>query len=75
MFFIDIVLCFFKQEMDEEGNSKQETLTTIATLYFKNGFLKDFITFLPLGYVFSIFDSRLSFFWLIKILRISSLNH
>ena len=60
--------------MDEEGNSKHETLINIASLYFKNGFTKDFITFLPLGYILSILDSRLSFFWIIKILRVSTLN-
>lgn len=60
--------------MDEEGNSKHENLSTIATLYFKNGFLKDIINFLPLGYIFSIIDNRLKFFWLIKIIRVSNLN-
>lgn len=60
--------------MDEEGNSKHESLSTIATFYFKNGFIKDFINFLPLGYIFSIIDNRLKFFWLVKIIRVSNLN-
>lgn len=52
-FFIDIVLGFFKQEMDDEGNSKFDPLEKIASNYFKNGFIIDFLTFLPLGYFFT----------------------
>jgi hypothetical protein len=30
IYFIDIILSFFKQELDEEGNSKYEKLEIIA---------------------------------------------
>ena len=33
MFFLDILLCFFKQELDEEGNSKFDSLTKVSTKY------------------------------------------
>lgn len=74
MFFIDIALCFFKQDLDEEGNSKFDTLIYIATTYFKNRFPKDLITFIPFGF-FSFLDNRLKFLWVIKTLRIGNLNH
>jgi len=51
-FFIDIILSFFKQDLDEEGNTKFESLEVISKRYFQNGFIIDFITFLPLGFFF-----------------------
>lgn len=58
MFFIDIVLGFFIKEMDDEGNSKFDTLRTISSNYFKNGLVIEFLTFLPLRYFFQ--PNRLS---------------
>jgi hypothetical protein len=60
--------------MDDEGNSKFESLETISSHYFKNGFIIDFLTFLPLGYFFMEVDGKLKFFWAIKALRIRTLN-
>lgn len=74
IFFIDIVLSFFKQELDEEGISKSEALTTISYKYLTNGFIIDFITFLPIGYFFQFAQSKLHFFWAIKAMRIRTLN-
>lgn len=36
----------------------------------KSDFLFDLTCFLPLGWIFSLIDERLKFFWLIKLLRI-----
>jgi hypothetical protein len=57
IFFIDIVLSFFKQELDEEGISKSEPLSSISYKYLTNGFIIDFITFLPVGYFFELVQS------------------
>jgi hypothetical protein len=73
MFFIDIVLSFFKQELDEEGWSKFETLSHIAKKYLHNGFLSDAVTFLPFGFL-EFLDKRLKFLWIIKTFRVNSLN-
>ena len=75
IFFIDIVLSFFKQDMDEEGKSKFDKLEFIAKNYFYNKFIIDFIAFLPIGYFFTQIDQKLKFFWVIKTLRIRNLNH
>jgi hypothetical protein len=36
IFLIDIILNFFKQDLDEEGKSKFESLKTVAFKYFHN---------------------------------------
>ena len=36
VFFIDILLSFFKQDFDEEGKSKKEKLIVVATNYLNN---------------------------------------
>ena len=74
IFFVDIVLSFFKQELDEEGVSKSEPLNIISYKYFTNGFIIDFITFLPIGSFFSLINNKLEFFWAIKAMRIRTLN-
>ena len=60
--------------MDDEGNTKFDSLEKIASNYFKNGFIIDFLTFLPLGYIFTQVNQKLKFFWSIKTLRIRTLN-
>ena len=74
LFFIDIVLSFFKQELDEEGISKSEPLSKISYKYLTNGFIIDFITFLPIGYFFEFVENKLQFLWAIKAMRIRTLN-
>ena len=75
IFLINIVLSFFKQDLDEEGETKHDSLSQIANRYFKNQFTKDFIAFVPFGYLLSLYDKRLKFFWVIKTIRITSLNY
>ena len=75
VYFTDIVLSFFKQEIDETGKSKFEKLEIIAKNYFNNQFRIDFITFLPIGYFFTLISRKLKFMWVIKTLRISKLNN
>ena len=36
VFFIDILLSFFKQDFDEEGKSKKEKLIVVASNYLNN---------------------------------------
>jgi hypothetical protein len=70
-FFADICLCFFKQELNEEGKSKNETLEVIALRYLRSRKLKlDTISFLPIGWIASLYDERLRFFWIIKAMRL-----
>ena len=72
-FLMDIILCFFKQEINEDGQSKMDPLEEIAYKYFTHGFIVDFITFLPLG-LLSLVNNKLYFLWSIKALRIRQLN-
>ena len=75
IFLVNIALSFFKQDLDEEGETKHDSLSQIANRYFKNQFAKDFIAFVPFGYLLSLYDKRLKFFWVIKTIRITSLNY
>ena len=36
VFFIDILLSFFKQDFDEEGKSKKQKLIVVASNYLNN---------------------------------------
>mmetsp|Transcript_18773 Transcript_18773/g.28885 ORF Transcript_18773/g.28885 Transcript_18773/m.28885 type:complete len:173 (-) Transcript_18773:2807-3325(-) len=74
-YFIEIILKFFMQDLDEEGNSKAEPLEVVATRYLNSGFLIDLIAFIPWGYIMGTVDPRLKFFWVVKALRIRLLNH
>ena len=74
LFLLDIVLCFFKQDLDEEGISKQDPLIEIAEKYFKGPFFLDFITFLPMGYFLTLYDYKLGIIWALKAMRIRTLN-
>ena len=49
VFFVEIVVNFFMQPLDEQGISKSETLENIASMYLRGGFALDFIVLLPLG--------------------------
>ena len=68
--FIDIVLNFFKQNLDEQGQSKNENLETISSKYLNSNFLFDLFLIFPTGYVMAYIDHRLKFFWIIKIFRV-----
>ena len=70
-FFIDIVISFFKQEVDEEGKSKFLSLEKLATKYLNSfQFKMDILAFIPFGLIFSLIDTRLDFFWILKAIRI-----
>lgn len=73
--FSDMIIHFFLQELDEQGDSKQETLVVIANKYFKGDFRFDLFIFIPWGLLFRWLDERLRFFWVTKGLRIISLNY
>jgi hypothetical protein len=75
-FFTDILLSFSKQEMNEEGKTKQESFEVISSKYLRSRKLKlDIISFLPIGWFISIYDQRLRFFWIIKATRLGLLNY
>ena len=63
------------QELDEDGISKQEPLSIVATKYFKGKFKQDLFIFVPWGLIFTSFDKRLRFIWMTKTLRIISLSY
>ena len=67
---INIILNFFKQELDEQGQSKNESLEIIALKYFKSRFLFDLFLIGPIGYLSSIIDRRLKFLWIFKAFRV-----
>ena len=73
-FFIDIILNFFKQGVDEQGNTLYDPLRTVALNYYRGELLVDLIAFLPWGYMLVGFDPKLKVFWLIKAIRIAQLN-
>lgn len=74
IFFIDIVLNFFKQKLDEAGLPMSEPLEVVASNYLTSDFKMDFFAFLPWGYVASVVDHRLVFFWVLKAVRIKMLD-
>jgi len=71
---IDIIINFFLQEYDEQNNSRLLPLSVVANNYLRKGFLKDFVVMLPIGWVMSLLDSRLKFFYCFKAIRIFYLN-
>ena len=73
-FLIDMVLCFFKQEIDESGNSKMDPLSVTTKNYLHKRFLIDLLALLPIGLVAQIIDDRLGFLWVLKAIRIGQLN-
>ena len=75
-FFVDIVVSFFTQGVDDEGKSKSETLDVVATNYYYSTYFKmDLISFIPWGLFGTMFDRRLKFLWVVKALRIDNLNY
>lgn len=70
----DIIINFFLQEMDEQENSRLLPLAVVANNYLLKGFLKDFFVLLPIGWIMSLADKRLKFFWCFKAIRVIYLN-
>ena len=71
MFGIEILLNFFKQDLDDQGVTKAEPLIKIATRYLQSDFIGDVLVLIPWGYIFS----RFQFLWGIKAIRIKTLIH
>ena len=59
----------------EDETSKCERLEDISYRYFTSGFASDLFVLLPWGYMFTYFNPRLKFMWLIKAVRIKELLH
>ena len=75
-FFIDIIINFFLQDIDEEGNSKMEPLADIALRnLYSSAFKFDMIALIPWGYFMGMLDSKNKYFWVIKAIRIGQLNY
>ena len=53
MFAIEILLNFFKQDLDDQGVTKTEPLMKIATRYLQSDFIGDVLVLIPWGYIFS----------------------
>ena len=73
--FFDIVINFFLQEVDEEGNPKKESRIVIKERYLRSNFALDVVIFLPIGFFMSLIDQKLKFFWVIKAVRIMKVNY
>jgi hypothetical protein len=71
---VQIILKFFTQGLNEEGNSKTDPLSTVAKNYFYGDFTSDLIAFLPFGYLSDVFEKQLDFLWIVKCLRITNLK-
>ena len=52
IFLLEIGVNFFKQELDEEGNSKLEPLEVIAYRYLRSNFIIDTMVLIPWGFLF-----------------------
>ena len=74
VFFVEIILNFFLQDLDEEGKSKNEAHEVIISKYMRGNFVTDVLAFLPLGYMFEFVDHKFKILWLIKALRIKELH-
>lgn len=75
-FFIDIIVNFFLQEVDEEGNSKTEPLEDIAVRNLNSSSFKfDMLAFIPWGYFMTKVNPRNKYFWVVKAIRIGQLNY
>jgi len=74
IFAFEIIMKMFLQNLDEEGKSERLPLEYVTLNYIRSDFLTDLIAFLPLGGIFSSFDERLKFLWLVKALRIKDLH-
>ena len=74
VFFVEIILNFFLQDLDEEGKSKNEAHEVIISKYMRGNFVTDVLAFLPLGYMFEFIDHKFKILWLIKALRIKELH-
>lgn len=71
-----MILCLFKQKLEDDGKSRNDNLKTTALNYlFSLNFAFDFIAFIPFGYFFSYHDFRLQFFWILKLIRIRNLYY
>ena len=69
-FFMNIIVNFFKQELNEDGSSKSEPWMKVAQGYLHSrDFKLDLMAFIPWGYMGYI-NPNFSFMWFIKILRI-----
>jgi len=49
VYFIDIVINFFLQDLDVDKASKRDELSSIASRYFYGEFSYDLVAFLPFG--------------------------
>lgn len=73
IYFIDIILSFFLQELNEDKSSQHKPLIQVATNYFYGNFIWDFIALIPLGEL-SRYNKSLGVLNVIKVLRIRTLN-
>ena len=72
MFLIDIILNFFVAQK-VEGNEEDYILhlEKIGLKYLKSKFIFEFIILLPLGFIGSFYDKKLSLLHLIKFCRVN----
>ena len=62
IFALDILINFFKQDLDDQGKTKAEPLVKICTRYLQTNFVFDVLVLIPWGYIFGQFV----FLWGIK---------
>lgn len=74
VYLVDIVIKFFLQGLDVDKSSKQEDVATVANRYFYGDFQYDLVAFLPFGFLGKV-SQNLELLWVIKALRIKTLNY
>ena len=70
--FSDLILNFFVQPLQEDGQSMNMALEEIAKNYLENAFMYDLISWVPFGLLQNV-NRHLSVLWLLKTLRIREL--
>ena len=71
LFAVEILINFFKQDLDDQGQTKSEPLIKISTRYLQTNFVFDVLVLIPWGYIFGDFV----FLWGVKAIRIKTLIH
>ena len=74
VFAIDMAISFFKQELMEDETSKCEPIEVVAHRYLTTKFIYDLLIMAPWGLLFTYFDPKLRFMWVIKALRLRVLR-
>lgn len=69
VFLIDMIINFFMQPLNGQGNNSNLSLYGVAYGYLKGKFMQDFIALLPFG-ALKAYHVSLRSLWLLKLMRV-----